>query len=230
MKGDKNMKRISATLLSAAIIATATGCTTDVVENREAADLLTQVKTAQYFTDEKVSDEDIEKILSAGVNAPSAMNTQPWHFTAVTDDEVTQIIADAMEKMKPPTANDSDAPKSPEGSEGFAKAATKAGIGDAPLTIVISCEDGAELSAGLAVQNMAVEAQLLGYGTKILTSPTIALNGDNQAEYKMLLNIPENQAVAAVLIVGVEDVDNPDALSSATTRNDYADMVTVIGE
>ena len=25
-------------------------------------------------------DEDIEKILSAGVNAPSAMNTQPWRF------------------------------------------------------------------------------------------------------------------------------------------------------
>ena len=52
----------------------------------DAVDLLTEVKTAQFFTEEKIADADVEKILSAGVNAPSAINTQPWHFTAVTDD------------------------------------------------------------------------------------------------------------------------------------------------
>ena len=30
------------------------------------------------------------------------MNTQPWHFTAVTDEETTQKLADAMSSMKPP--------------------------------------------------------------------------------------------------------------------------------
>ncbi|MBQ9519570.1 MAG: nitroreductase family protein [Firmicutes bacterium] len=91
-------------------------------------------------------------------------------------------------------------------------------------------KDGAELSAGLAVQNMSAEAQILGYGTKILTSPTMALNGENSTEYKALLSIPENQSVAAVLLVGKADSgeNNPDALSSATTRNSFDDMVTVI--
>ena len=221
------------------------------VENTDAAALLTEVKTTQYFTDDKVSDEDTKKILSAGRNAPSAMNTQPWHFTAVTDEEVTKELADAVSSMKPPAAkngempdpqkqktgeNQKDIPEKPPVSDrdkpDFSKAANKAGIGSAPLTIVISCEEGAELSAGLAVQNMSAEAQILGYGTKILTSPTIALNGEKQSEYKALLNIPDNQKVAAVLLVGKASSgeENPDVLSSATTRNSFEDMVTVIGD
>lgn len=58
----------------------------------------------------------------------------------------------------------------------------------------------------------------------------MALNGENQAEYKELLSIPENQSAAAVLLVGkaASPEDNPDALSSATTRNDFDDTVTVI--
>ena len=64
-----------------------------------AAELLTEVKTTQFFTDEKVADGDVEKILSAGINAPSAMNTQPWHFTAVTDKEVADKLADAMKTV-----------------------------------------------------------------------------------------------------------------------------------
>ena len=29
--------------------------------------------------------------LAAGINAPSAMNSQPWHFSAVTDKEVLNL-------------------------------------------------------------------------------------------------------------------------------------------
>ena len=213
-------------------------------EYSDAAKVLTEVKTTQFFTDEKVSDEDIEKILSAGVNAPSAMNTQPWHFTAVTDEEVANKLAEAMSSMKPPAMKDgepgmpegmdgkeppADAPKPPEGGTGFSKMPNKAGIGDAPLTIVISCKEGSELDAGLAVQNMSAEAQLLGYGTKIMTAPTMALNND---EYKEMLSVPDGYKIAAVLIAGkpVAEEDNPDVVSGATTRNAFDEVVTIIGE
>ena len=103
------------------------------------------------------------------------------------------------------------------------------GIGDAPLTIVISCKEGSELDAGLAVQNMSAEAQLLGYGTKIMTAPAMALNND---EYKEMLSVPEDQKIAAVLIVGkpATEEDNPDAVSGATTRNAFDEVVTIIGK
>lgn len=172
------------------------------------------------------------------------MNTQPWHFTAVTDAETNQRLADAMSSMKPPAGAmpgkgdipskgmpegmkpPAEAPMPPKGGD-FSKAPKKAGIGDAPLTIVVSCKEGSELDAGLAVQNMSAEAQLLGYGTKIMTAPTIALNTD---EHKALLNVPEEYKISAVLVVGkaASADENPDAVSSATTRNDFNDVVTII--
>ena len=230
------MKKI-VVLFSAVLLLTVlmTACSDKTPVNEagnDAAVLLTEVKTTQYFTNENVPAEDITKILSAGVNAPSAMNTQPWHFTAITDSEVTRKIADAMSSMKPPAMNGNVPDKKPpEGKSDFSKAPDKAGIGDAPLTIVISCEEGSEPSAGLAVQNMSAEAQILGYGTKILTSPTMALNGENRDEFKELLSIPEKQSVAVVLLVGKVDAkDGADALSSASSRNSFDDMVTIIGK
>ena len=251
----KNVAAVAALLLTALLTGCAGQAGSDTAGMADAAAMLTQVKTTQFFSDEAVSAEDIQTILAAGVNAPSAMNTQPWHFAAVTDKETTQKLADAMSSMKPPAAGKADSPAPPAAADGqmpqfptagapgsmpapsgdkpaFFQSAAKAGIGDAPLTIVISCQAGAELSAGLATQNMSAVAQLLGYGTKIMTAPTMGLNGENQAEYRRLLGVPEDQSFAAVLIVGrpADAGDVPDTASGATSRNDFDQVVTVIGD
>ena len=57
---------------------------------------------------------------------------------------------------------------------------------------LMTMESTVELDAGLACQNMSVAAQLLGYGTKIISSPTLAVNGENQAVYQEQLGIPED--------------------------------------
>lgn len=74
---------------------------------------------------------------------------------------------------------------------------------------------------------MSAEAQLLGYGTKIMTAPTMSLNND---EYKEMLSIPEEHKIVAVLIVGkvATKEDNADTITSATTRNDFNEVVTII--
>ena len=262
------------------------------------AELLRTVKTTQYFTDEPVAAEDIEKILEAGVNAPSAMNTQPWHFTAITDGEVLEQLAADMEAAmknaggapggmpgggpgkpggpgrpggpgksgapgapkepgkpapegaeKPELPEGAERPEPPQGAEvpegaDIPEAATpsgpekpseggsaKAGIADAPLAIVVSCQAGSELDAGLACQNMAAEAQLLGYGTKILTSPTMVLNGQERETYRELLDIPDDQAAAAVLLIGREDTslsEETDGVTGPSVRSAYEDMVTLL--
>ena len=289
------------------------------------AELLRTVKTTQYFTDEPVAAEDIEKILEAGVNAPSAMNTQPWHFTAITNGEILEQLAADMEAAmknaggapggmpgggpgkpsgpgrpggpgksgvpgapedpgkpapegaeKPELPEGAEKPELPEGAEkpelpeppqgaelpegaeppelpqgaevpegtDIPEAATpsepekpseggsaKAGIADAPLAIVVSCQAGSELDAGLACQNMAAEAQLLGYGTKILTSPTMVLNGQERETYRELLDIPDDQAAAAVLLIGKEDTslsEETDGVTGPSVRSAYEDMVTLL--
>ena len=185
-----------------------------------ALELLTDVATTQYFTDDAVEEEDIDTILDAGINAPSAMNGQKWHFSAITDKKVLEQIAADMAAGTVTGTSGSD-----NGTQ------SKAGIADAPLAIVVSCSSGSEFDAGLACQAMSSAAILLGYGTKIISSPTIVLNGENQDEYRELLGIPEDYSAVAVLLVGYadEDVDeSADGYTGATERNSAEDMATYV--
>ena len=185
-----------------------------------ALELLTDVATTQYFTDDAVEEEDIDTILDAGINAPSAMNGQKWHFSAITDKKVLEQIAADMAAGTVTGTSGSD-----NGTQ------SKAGIADAPLAIVVSCSSGSEFDAGLACQSMSSAAILLGYGTKIISSPTIVLNGENQDEYRELLGIPEDYSAVAVLLVGYadEDVDeSADGYTGATERNSAEDMATYV--
>ena len=259
-----------------------------------ALSLVTDIPTTQYFTDEAVKEEDVTTILTAGVNAPSAMNSQPWHFTAITDQATLQQIADDMgggfpAGMQPSTEGETgaDAPAAlpedwdgelpenvqapedwggelpegmqlpedwdgelpegvqpPEGpgdgedmpsapadnGEESGAAPAKADITGAPLAIVISCGEDSELDAGLACQTMSVTAQLLGYGTKILTAPTMTLNGEKQEEYRQLLGIPEDYSAAAILLVGYADssAGEADGATGATERNPLDEQVTYV--
>lgn len=96
---------------------------------------------------------------------------------------------------------------------------------------LMTMESTVELDAGLACQNMSVAAQLLGYGTKIISSPTLAVNGENQAVYQEQLGIPEDQTAAAFLLIGMEDTSadgRVDAYAGPTARNPLDEMVTYV--
>jgi len=182
------------------------------------------------------------------------MNGQPWHFSVVTDAEILQQISDGMGfgGMTPgseggkglpegvfPGNMDAERPegmKTPEkgsapGVPAMPGGMNKAGITDASLVVVISCKDGSELDAGLSCQNMSATAQLLGYGTKIVTSPTMVLNGSDQDSFRELLGIPEDYSAVAILLVGHEDTsvdESMDGYTGATTRYEEAEIVTYV--
>ena len=194
-------------------------------DNSEKVSVLNDIQTVQAFTEESVDESDLKTILMAGVNAPSAMNKQPWHFTAVTNKDILKQISDDMSAGRPPMAggDKKEMPAPPKGDSMTAKA----GIADAPVAIIISCKEGSELDAGLACELMSDMANVMGYGTKIISSPTIALNGDKKEEYKKLLEIPEDQSAAVILLIG-HAKDSPDSASGATERDVYEDVVSAI--
>ena len=210
-------------------------------DSANAASILSDIATTQYFTDTPVPQKDIEMIVQAGIQAPSAMNTQPWHFSVITDTAVLKQISDDMGFGGAPKGNPDGGMVPPEGmtfpggqlptAPGGGGGMKKAGITDAPLVIVISCKAGSELDAGLACQNMSATAQLLGYGSRIVTSPTMALNGANQDAYRQLLGIPEDCSAAAILLIGAEDTsidESTDGYTGATARNPMDELVTYI--
>ncbi len=192
--------------------AAATAATT--VSDAEFATYLGEIKTCQYFTDDPVDEADVETIVNAGINAQSGMNQQDWHFTAVASKDIMDEIADDMGTPR----SDSDT-------------LSRAQVADAPLLIIVSCGEGTEYDAGLATQAMNAAALALGYGTKIISSPTSVLNGERQDYYRELLGIPEDMETVGMLLVGealdTSDLD-PDSITAATTRNSYDEMTTYL--
>lgn len=49
-------------------------------------------RSIRKYTDKVISDELIEKVLRAGMAAPSAGNQQPWHFIVIDDREILNDI------------------------------------------------------------------------------------------------------------------------------------------
>ena len=66
--------------------------------------LILKRHSVRRFRDEKVSDEKIENLLKAGMQAPSACNAQPWEFIVVSKAEDKQAISE-MHQFAKPAAN-----------------------------------------------------------------------------------------------------------------------------
>ena len=66
------------------------------------------LQTPEYpkFTDEPVSNAQIDLLLQAAMAAPTAMNLKPWHFVVVTEAEILRRINHTLifGKMKAPCA------------------------------------------------------------------------------------------------------------------------------
>jgi nitroreductase len=51
-------------------------------------------RSIRTYTDEPVTDEEITRLLEAGMAAPSASNKKPWHFIVVTDRETLDRLSE----------------------------------------------------------------------------------------------------------------------------------------
>jgi nitroreductase len=54
------------------------------VTNQEIENMLSRVSIRRY-TDQPVEEEKIQAMLRAAMSAPTAVNSQPWHFVVITD-------------------------------------------------------------------------------------------------------------------------------------------------
>lgn len=206
-------------------------------------DVIFAAGTTQSFTDEAVPQEDIETILRAGLAAESALNAQPWFFAAVTDQELlSELTASQGIPSFPQGGNmpsfgrDGERPAMPQGGsmpampEGGASGA-KASLGDSPLAIVIYKDGGASMSGadfdcGLAAQNMYLAAVSLGCGAKLVSSPTMTLNGANHDAICEKLGVDPSYTAVAVLLIGKPD-ESVDGVTGATERASLAEKTTI---
>jgi nitroreductase len=110
--------------------------------------ILNNFGAARYATG-AIPKADLDKIIAAGVRAPSARNGQPWHFTVVSTAALAQKIVGGIT----------------EGNVLIVVSADSASAADT-------------LDCALAVESIYLAAQALGYGSRIYTGPIANINNN----------------------------------------------------
>lgn len=196
-------------------------------------DTIMSAGTTQSFSDEAVPVEDLQTILQAGLSTTSAINQQPWFFVAVTNKEVMSQLTSGSGAPAGMPAGATPPEGAPVGVDKPAMPASngpKAALGDSPAAIIVYMDGNtkspnAAFDCGLASQNMYIAAAALGYGVKIVSSPTMTLNGANHDTLCQLLGVDTSMQAVAVLLIGKV---NTDATSSPSVRNTLTEKTNII--
>ena len=142
--------------------------------------------SARNFLSGAVNQADLDRIIQAAVNTPSARNQQPWHFTVVQNASLARRII----------SNVTD--------------------GNVLFVISAAGEDGKVrsdfvLDCALAAQTVYLAAQALGLGSRIYTGPVNDVNKD----LKSALSLPRGHSVVVIVRIGkVPPIDAVTAASA----------------
>lgn len=152
----------------------------------------------------QLTEEQIQLLLKAGMEAPSAVNRQPWHFTVVQNRELLRQINRAVweETMKAAPENRSPRFKDPDFDVFY----------NAPTVIFISADRDNywyHMDSGIACQNICLAAESLGLGTVILGMPRAAFQNEKAEEFRKALLFPETHDFTIAIAVGTPADDKP---------------------
>ena len=165
------------------------------------------------FIDKDISKEDLEKILFAGINAPSVGFSQPWEFVVIKDTAIRNEIKQSFFEENEKAADLF------EGKKGDAYTQLKLeGILESALNIVVfykpkehpvlgqtSMKEAGVFSVVCAIQNMWLMARALGVGLG-----WVSILDPNKV--KTILNAPEDRQLIGYLCLGHVDFfyENPE--------------------
>ena len=144
-------------------------------------------RSIRGYKPEQITKEQLDILLAAAEQAPSARNAQAWHFTVVQNKELLQEINDECKKnMK---------------REGELDV-----FYSAPTVIFISYDPDAHpwtyLDCGIAVENIALAAHSIDLGTVIIGMAYQAFAGDKAAYFAEKLHFPENFKFGISISIG----------------------------
>ncbi len=148
---------------------------------RDTIETILARRSVREYRPEPLPAADLQTILEAGRQAPSAKNLQPWHFVVVTDPQLKAAVAAACCEQ-----------------HWLAQAA-----------VLVAAVGLPEVSAkwypvdvAIAVENMVLAACSLGYGS-------CWIGAFREDAVKALLGVPETARVVCLFPLGVPAVEPP---------------------
>ena len=150
-------------------------------------------RSHRAYSQEQLPEETLSAILRSGLEAPSATNRQPWHFSVVQDAALIREIHDAAAQAL-----------GKSGSPRFENPDFQI-FYHAPTVVFIFGEKDfrwTQIDCGIAVENMALAAEGLGVGSVILGLPAAAFSGDKAGELKERLLCPQGYDFVIAIALG----------------------------
>ena len=146
------------------------------VASADLIEFLRRQRQSRQFTDEPVSEADLEQILQVARWTGSSKNTQPWEFVVVTEPALKAEIGAATQWTS--------------------------WAADAPVVIVIVTDGdkprGHDYDEGRVSERILLAAQALGLGAGVITFAP----ADSQARVKAALSVPDGHQVYSAVPIG----------------------------
>ncbi|MCL2574631.1 MAG: nitroreductase family protein [Defluviitaleaceae bacterium] len=163
-------------------------------------DVLTTIQTrfsCRNYDGRPVEQEKVEALVKAALQAPSAMNIQPWKIIAITNkDLVDELDAAAMEII----ATDPDQTR-------FNRIKDRGGkvFYNAPCMFLILKDPKAkwaDLDCGIVTQNISLAATSLGLDNVIVAMAAIPFTPPGCCEFKKRVDFPFGYEFGMGVLVG----------------------------
>ncbi len=138
------------------------------------------------YTQEKLTKEELDAVLTAGLQAPTAANRQEIHFTVL--DGGDPILAEIDAAL----------------TGGSAKKEHNFYY-EAPTVVILSGNESfrwSAVDAGIAVENMALAAEALGLGSLIIGCVRDTLTGERRPHFDAALRLPEGYVFEVAIALG----------------------------
>ncbi len=165
-------------------------------------DAIRQRRAVRDFKPESVSKEQVQQLLAAAVDAPTARHEEPWAFVVIQDkallerlsDHVKLLLGAGGDPMHPGSAGHPSGPFMAPAFNAFYNASTLILICGKPMGAFVVSD------CWLAAENLMLAAYAIGLGSCVIGLAVAELN---TPAWKLQLGIGADTTVYAPIIVGI---------------------------
>lgn len=164
----------------------------DSLKNQVVETIMTRRSIRQYKP-QIVEREKMQTIVECGINAPNAMNKQPWEVRVVDNADYINGVTELYKKANPKAAED------PTFKNMFRNAPTVVFIGHDTTS------QSSPFDCGLLAENMMISAWSMGIGSCCLGTPARFMRSPEAAEYLQKLGFSEGYELLYCIGFGYPD-------------------------